>query len=213
MEDALIATILPWPIAKVPRNWALCDGTVLNIQTNAALYSLIGNRFGGDGKTTFALPDLRNMLPMGAAPATVATVKGKQPQTFQLQAALTAANIPPHSHPVTVTITSQTGSTTIDVGTATAGGSTLATEGARLSGTPTTLNAAAIYLAPSTPPSNPVSLGGVSTTVTGGSATIGSSTGPASAAVALNASVTSAIPASLALNYIICVNGFYPQRN
>ncbi|BAP40743.1 phage Tail Collar domain protein [Pseudomonas sp. StFLB209] len=213
MDDALIATILPWPMAKVPKNWALCDGTVLSIQNNAALYSLLGNRFGGDGKTTFALPDLRNMLPLGAAPATVSTVRGKQPQTFQLQAALTAANIPPHSHPVTATITSQTGSTTIDVGTAPAGGSTQATEGARLSGTPTNLNAAAVYLPPTTTPVNPVTLGGVSTTVTGGSATIGASTAPANTVVSLNASVTSAIPASLTLNYIICVNGLYPQRN
>ncbi|MBU0483366.1 MAG: tail fiber protein, partial [Proteobacteria bacterium] len=42
-----------------PRDWAACDGSILPINQNQALYSLIGNTFGGDGQTTMALPDLR----------------------------------------------------------------------------------------------------------------------------------------------------------
>jgi microcystin-dependent protein len=53
-----------------PRNWALCDGSVLPISQNCALYSLLGNIYGGDGRTTFALPDLRGRVPLhfGAGP-------------------------------------------------------------------------------------------------------------------------------------------------
>ena len=49
-----------------PRNWALCQGQLLPINQNQALFSLLGNRYGGDGKATFALPDLRGRAPTGA---------------------------------------------------------------------------------------------------------------------------------------------------
>lgn len=50
-----------------PKGWAFCDGTLLNIDKNTqALFSLIGNRYGGDGVTNFALPDLRGRISFGA---------------------------------------------------------------------------------------------------------------------------------------------------
>ena len=48
-----------------PRNWALCDGQLLSISQNTALFSLIGTTYGGDGRTTFALPDLRGRVVIG----------------------------------------------------------------------------------------------------------------------------------------------------
>ncbi len=45
-----------------PRNWALAQGQLLNIRQNSALYSILGNTYGGDGRTTFALPDLRKQV-------------------------------------------------------------------------------------------------------------------------------------------------------
>ncbi|NRB51792.1 MAG: tail fiber protein [Saprospiraceae bacterium] len=47
-----------------PRGWAMCDGTILPISQNQALYSLLGTTYGGDGRTTFALPDLRGRVPV-----------------------------------------------------------------------------------------------------------------------------------------------------
>ncbi len=47
----------------VPKGWALCDGQLLNINSNTALFSLLGTQFGGDGQTTFGLPDLRKAVP------------------------------------------------------------------------------------------------------------------------------------------------------
>ena len=49
-----------------PRQWAICDGTLLPINDYSALYSLLGTIYGGDGRTTFALPDLRSRIPIGA---------------------------------------------------------------------------------------------------------------------------------------------------
>ena len=48
-----------------PRGWASCDGQLLPINQNQALFSLLGTTYGGDGRTTFALPDLRGRTPMG----------------------------------------------------------------------------------------------------------------------------------------------------
>jgi microcystin-dependent protein len=49
-----------------PKNWAFCDGLLIQIASNRALFSLLGNRFGGDGRTMFGLPDLRGRLVIGA---------------------------------------------------------------------------------------------------------------------------------------------------
>ena len=49
-----------------PRGWARCDGTILQISQHQALYSLLGTMYGGDGRTTFALPDLRGRVPVHA---------------------------------------------------------------------------------------------------------------------------------------------------
>lgn len=49
-----------------PRGWALCQGQLLPISQNTALFSILGTMYGGDGRTTFALPDLRDRVPVGA---------------------------------------------------------------------------------------------------------------------------------------------------
>lgn len=52
-----------------PRGWALCEGQMLPINSNQALFSILGTTYGGDGRTTFALPDLRNRAAVGAGSA------------------------------------------------------------------------------------------------------------------------------------------------
>lgn len=69
MDDYYIGTVLLWTGGFVPRNWALCDGSLLSITQNPALFAILGTRYGGDGRTTFQLPDLRNRVPMGLAAA------------------------------------------------------------------------------------------------------------------------------------------------
>lgn len=66
MNEFYLGTILLWPLPWLPNNYAYCDGQVLTIASNTALFSLIDDTYGGDGKTTFALPDLRSRIPIGA---------------------------------------------------------------------------------------------------------------------------------------------------
>lgn len=87
-----------------PRSFLPCNGQLLPISTNQALFSLLGVQYGGDGRTTFGLPDLRGRVPVSAGPSVDATW---QPQPLQAGNSSGAENItllstqmPAHSHPV-----------------------------------------------------------------------------------------------------------------
>ncbi|MHB8465058.1 MAG: phage tail protein [Acidimicrobiales bacterium] len=66
--DATLGEIRMFAFGKVPTGWLPCDGALLQIRDNQALYSLVGNRFGGDGQVTFAVPDLRGRVPVHRGP-------------------------------------------------------------------------------------------------------------------------------------------------
>ncbi|TDS14362.1 microcystin-dependent protein [Maribacter caenipelagi] len=83
-----------------PRGWALCDGQLLSIASNSALFSLLGTTYGGDGRTTFGLPDLRGRLAVhvGQGPGLQNRAWG---QRFGVENNfLTEANLPSHKHTV-----------------------------------------------------------------------------------------------------------------
>ncbi len=63
--DPLLATIQLFAGNFAPRGWAFCNGALLPIAQNTALFSLLGTTYGGDGRTTFALPDLRSRVAIG----------------------------------------------------------------------------------------------------------------------------------------------------
>jgi microcystin-dependent protein len=81
-----------------PRGWALCNGQILSIAQNTALFSLLGTTYGGNGQTTFALPDLQGRLPMhpgngpGLTPRTLGETSGTETVTLILN------QIPSHTH-------------------------------------------------------------------------------------------------------------------
>lgn len=81
-----------------PRGWAFCDGTLLPIAQNTALFALLGTTYGGDGRTTFALPDLRGRAPMhpGQAPGLSSYQLGEQ--TGSESVTLTVVEMPAHTH-------------------------------------------------------------------------------------------------------------------
>lgn len=64
MADPFVAEIRIFPFNFAPTGWAFCDGQILAISQNTALFSLLGTTYGGDGKSTFALPDLQGCAPM-----------------------------------------------------------------------------------------------------------------------------------------------------
>lgn len=67
--DPYVAEIRMFAGNFAPRGWALCEGQVLSIAQNTALFSLLGTTYGGNGKTTFALPDLRGRMPVQEDPS------------------------------------------------------------------------------------------------------------------------------------------------
>ena len=81
-----------------PKGWARCDGQLLSIAQNSALFALLGTNFGGNGQTNFALPDMRGRLPMhdGTGPGLTPRVIGEQ--GGQEQVTLGTAQMPTHSH-------------------------------------------------------------------------------------------------------------------
>jgi microcystin-dependent protein len=85
--------------------WAMCNGQILPITQNTALFSLLGTTYGGDGKTTFALPDLRSRVPihMGTGVGLSSYVEG---QTGGAESVILASNqIPAHTHSVNAATT------------------------------------------------------------------------------------------------------------
>jgi microcystin-dependent protein len=78
-----------------PAGWMFCEGQLLPISENETLFQLIGTTYGGDGESTFALPDLRGRLPMHWGNSTVLAQTGGAEEIT-----LTVAQIPAHSHPL-----------------------------------------------------------------------------------------------------------------
>ena len=106
--DPYLATITVFAGNFAPLYWAFCDGSLVSIANNTALYSLIGTTYGGDGQTTFALPDLRGRYAVhqGQGPGLpqyfIGEVSGTENTT------LLSTNLPPHNHVMT-SITGQPG--------------------------------------------------------------------------------------------------------
>ncbi len=98
MADPFLAEIRIVPFNFAPRGWAWCDGQLLPISQNTALFSLLGTNYGGNGTSNFALPDLQGRVPMmpgqgpGLSPRTLGESGGSATVT------LTQAELPAHSH-------------------------------------------------------------------------------------------------------------------
>lgn len=96
--DAYMGEIRIWPGSRCPTDWHFCDGTLLKVAEYQALFSLIGNIYGGDGATTFALPDLRGKAPIhqgqgpGLSNRTIGQVFGAETVTVSVD------QMPSHSH-------------------------------------------------------------------------------------------------------------------
>jgi microcystin-dependent protein len=78
--DPFLGEIRLFPYSYAPTGWAACDGTVLQINQYQALFALIGTSFGGDGRTTFAMPDLRGKAPLSSPGAYYVAMQGAFPQ-------------------------------------------------------------------------------------------------------------------------------------
>jgi microcystin-dependent protein len=97
MAEPFLSEIRVMSFSFAPKGWALCNGQLLPINQNQALFSLLGTTFGGDGRTTFALPDLRGSVPMHVGSGHVLGERsGQESHTLMQQ------EYPAHNHIVNV---------------------------------------------------------------------------------------------------------------
>ncbi|KQR90456.1 hypothetical protein ASG01_15185 [Chryseobacterium sp. Leaf180] len=177
--EAYLGEIRIFAGSFAPQNWAFCDGTLYKIQENEALYSIIGTFYGGDGMSTFAVPDLLGRIAVGTGTGvgTSTITLGQKGGSETVQ--LTEAQMPQHTHAASATVSFPVYSE---------GGDTGSPEGRVPGGLPGAYSTQQpdTQLAPAT--------NGGKLSPTGGGNPIG------------------IIQPVLATNYIICMNGLYPDR-
>lgn len=184
MDEAFIGSIVLFAGNFAPRNWAFCNGAVLSIAQYQALYSLLGATYGGDGRNTFALPDLRSRVPVhanngqagpGLQPVQLGEAAGTPTVT------LLTSQMPAHTHMLTVNTGNGTASSP-------AGGvPAVGNYEDQASGEVITVNN---YAAAPNNTANPQAI-----SPAGGNQPV------------------SVMQPYLGLNYIICLNGLYPSRD
>ena len=145
--EGTIATIMMFAGNFAPQNWAFCDGSILAISEYDALFSLLGTTYGGDGRTTFALPDLRGRVPVGVGQGAGLSNVQLGEKAGSEQFSLTTAQMPAHQHQMTAKV----GVTSASVDGSNSPLRVLATPGVN------------IYTAPAN--ATPAHLGGVSITL------------------------------------------------
>lgn len=197
MDEAYIGSIVLFAGNFAPRGWMFCAGQILPIAQYSAVYAILGATYGGDGRTTFALPDLRGRIPVG-----VGTGTGLSPWDLGQKGGYENAQLPAHTH------TASTSSLTLS---ATAAGNIapacLNDDGDQSTPKGNVQAKAANGYAAAGDADYTMAPISVSLPVTGtvtGNVTIG----PAGSNVAL-----SNIQPSLGLNWIICIEGLFPSRN
>lgn len=189
--DPILGQVQAFGFNFAPYGWALCNGQLLNISANSALFALLSNTFGGDGKTTFGVPDLQGRTVIGVGNgANLSPVTWGQKSGFE-NATIALTNMPAHSHALTgasVQTVIQTVDNTNESSDSDNGGNVLGTSGSMPS----------IYRES---PSGTDHLGGVTSTISGTTTSVGGS-----------APVSIRNP-FLGLYYCIATQGIFPTRD
>ena len=191
--ETFMGTILAFAFNYAPKGWQTCSGQLLSIAQNSALFSLLGTTFGGDGQTTFALPDLRGRSLVGAGQGPGLSFISQGEIAGSESTTLLLANMPMHNHIIVPNqLTVETAANALSGGTITnetdGGNNSLAAGG----GVPT------IY---SEPGGTANKIGGITTTISGSTSIAGGSQ-PFSLRNPL-----------LGINYCIAIQGLFPSRN
>lgn len=196
MDQPFLAMLMMFAGNFAPRGWSFCGGQLMAISQNTALFSLLGTTFGGNGQTTFALPDLRGRFPLGTGQGAGLPYINLGEMSGTPTTTLNITNMPGHNHAAAPTLTvAQSASTA--AGTTNVPGSglvpaVLPTIGGGPSGT--TIKGYAPQDNTATLASSTVS-GGVTIGITGGSQPF------------------SIMNPYLGMNYCIALQGIFPSRN
>ena len=230
---ALAATLLPVAMAedylgeirlyahnRLPGGWMRCEGQILSIQQNTALFALLGVTYGGNGVSTFALPNMRERFPRGVPNA---GLLGEMSGGFSQRAVGTAAgsisidvnNLPPHSHSATFAGSTTSSSFTCDMPVKDTFGTQQPVAGGFLSRSSGGMGLANIYQGPDATGDQILIKGGsgsVSFTAAGSITVDQTGAGqPVAANLGVTVDVPYVPPSYLNLNYIICVQGIFPS--
>ncbi len=106
MDEAYIGEIRPISFPFAPKGWAFCSGQILPINQNQALFALLGTQFGGNGVTTFGLPDLRSRIPVGSGQLAGGSNYSQSQTGGSETVTLLQTQIPTHTHTLTGTLQS-----------------------------------------------------------------------------------------------------------
>lgn len=98
MSEPFLAEVRIVGFNFAPRGWAFCDGQILPINQNQSLYSLLGTTYGGDGRTSFALPDLRGRTPIHVGRSNGGEDHGLGQKSGEETHTLSANEMPQHTH-------------------------------------------------------------------------------------------------------------------
>jgi microcystin-dependent protein len=98
MSNPFVAEIRIFGFAFAPKGWAFCDGQLLPISQNTALFSLLGTVYGGDGKSTFALPNMQGSVPLNQGNSTTGTEYFLGQQSGSPYVTLLETELPAHNH-------------------------------------------------------------------------------------------------------------------
>jgi microcystin-dependent protein len=183
--DPFLAEIVMFGGNFAPRGWALCDGQLLAISQNTALFSLLGTTYGGDGRTTFALPDLRGRAAVHAGTGPGLTPRSLGQRSGSETNTLNALQMPAHNHVAALKVSSGNGATGA------------ATQGASIATSGNTVDRAFVPA---------LNYNNTAPDVTLNNASV--ETGNAGA----NQSVNNMQPYEV-VNYIICMQGAFPSRS
>ncbi|WP_422944098.1 phage tail protein [Undibacterium sp. TJN19] len=221
-----MGTIMAVGFNYPPRGWLFCNGQIVSIAQNSAMFALLGTMYGGDGQSTFGIPDLRGRVAVGSqgqGPGLANVAQGEKAGTNNVTAiatgtgsvTLTVANLPLHTHTATLDLTGVSGNTTINVGTGTNGSLPIVANNGGLTNTAGGASGAAIFLPAGTAPTAPIALGGVTTAITGTGTVTNANTGSGTptAFPVTTSSTNSVMQPYLGLNYIIAMEGIFPSRN
>ncbi|HLA10000.1 MAG TPA: tail fiber protein [Pyrinomonadaceae bacterium] len=100
MADPFVAEIRIFPFNFAPKGWAFCDGQILPLSQNTALFSLLGTTYGGDGESNFALPNLQGSVPMHHGQGPGLSLRDLGEMSGSETVTLLASEIPVHVHTV-----------------------------------------------------------------------------------------------------------------
>jgi len=104
MSDQFLAEIRIFPFNFPPTGWAFCDGQIMPISQNTALFALLGTTYGGDGKSTFALPDLQGNAPMQPGQGQGLSLRDLGEMSGVESVTLLQSEMPVHAHSFSMSV-------------------------------------------------------------------------------------------------------------